>query len=224
MGFAVTGGTWTVGWAFDVPWFVGLLIGLVVWVVALNAFVSLGRRRHNQQMAALTGGRGILRVPTAEKFNELRQEAQEMKADLQRSEHQRKRLAAERDALAKEASRETAQRTGQITDEELKRRCSEIADEMFHFLENRATDEAEKMGIQGVPDLMLEASRHEDETMRQYSQRFGSEAVALLEELEQRGWWKPGPYPRERTRLLEPANLLDVRRVAERLSAAGHRR
>lgn len=86
VGFAVIGGTWTVGWAFDLPWFVGLLIGLVVWVVALNAFVSLGRRRHNRQMAALTDGAGILRVPTAESFNQLRDEARELKADLRRSE------------------------------------------------------------------------------------------------------------------------------------------
>jgi hypothetical protein len=44
IGVVVTLGGWVVGRALNLPWFVGLLVGLVVWVVILNGFVTLGRR------------------------------------------------------------------------------------------------------------------------------------------------------------------------------------
>jgi hypothetical protein len=44
IGVVVTVGGWLVGWALNLPWFVGLLVGLAAWVVILNGFVTFGRR------------------------------------------------------------------------------------------------------------------------------------------------------------------------------------
>ncbi|QIN82808.1 hypothetical protein GBA63_09200 [Rubrobacter tropicus] len=204
-GFAVTGGTWIVGWAFDLPWFVGLLIGLVVWVVALNAFVSLGRRRHNRQMAALTGGRGILRMPTSEKFDELRQEVQEMKADLRQSEQERERLEAEKEARKDDTNSPVSQQE-QPGREELKRDSRQMADDLRRFLKDNS-------------------GRSESEVMELYRDRLLYKVAALLEELEEQGL-----YPPEKLESFEisanayPRSPMAIEHLAATLGTLGHRR
>lgn len=205
VGFVVTGGTWTAGWAFDLPWFVGLLVGLVVWIVALNAFVSIGRRRHNRQMAALTGGRGILRVPTSEKFDELRREVQGMKADLRRSEQERERLEAEKEALREEA-KPTVPQQEQPGREELKRDCRQTADDLRRFLKDNS-------------------ERPEDEVMELYRDRLLYKVSALLEELEERSL-----YPPKNLQSFEiavnayPRSPMAIERLAKTLGTIGYKR
>lgn len=221
VGFAVTGGTWMIGWALDLPWFVGLLIGLVVWVVALNAFVSIGRRRHNRQMAAITGGAGVLRVPTSEKFDKLQQEVQEMKADLRRSEQERERLAAERDTL-KETKPELDRPNDQLSDDDLKERCRELAEDLHEFLEEYAWDEVARAEGRDA-NLHYEIAHADQETMRLFRKRLEPRVMRMLAELKRRSWWKEEHFDLSDWESVESvAHPTDLQLIADRLERLGY--
>lgn len=198
---------WTIGWVLDLPWSVGLFIGLVAWVAALNLFVALGRRSHNRMVAAVTGGAGVLRVPTAESFDQLREEVQQMKADLKRSEQERKRLEAEKEALKEEAKpTPTVSQPEQAGREELKRDCRQMADDLRRFLKDNN-------------------GRSEDEVIELYRDRLLYKVSALLEELEEGGLYPPENLKGyEITANAYPHSPMAIERLAKTLGTIGHKR
>jgi hypothetical protein len=102
--------------------------------------------------------------------------------------------------------------------EGLKRRCRELADKLFQFVKDRGHGEV----VLDDPDEP-EMLRRNDETIGLYRRHFEGEVMALYEVLKQRGLWGEeilDPLGRNR---LEAAYFGDIRAIAQRLSAIGHR-
>jgi hypothetical protein len=103
----------------------------------------------------------------------------------------------------------------QLGDEGLKRRCLELAEQVYQFLEDEAMTEADRAETEG-----LVAAHADIATMRQYRRRLKRQATATLRELKRRDWWEPESLnSEERKRLENPDSPSDVQEIAERPSA-----
>lgn len=218
-GFVITVGTWAIGWIFEVPWFVGLLLGLVAWVVILNGFVARSRRA----LRPATGpGGGVIRIPTAESFDQLKEEVRQMQADLKQSEEQRERLAAERDALAEGRNHAPVRRVDQLDHDELKNVALVVAEDLHQFLEDYAIDEADRAEAMGA-DFELDVMRADTETMREFRKRLKPRDMGLLAELKRRGWWKQKDFDLPEWEAVESlAHPHDLQLIADRLERLGY--
>lgn len=175
------------------------------------------RERLREQLNPPGTGRKI-RMPNVEAFDRLKEEVGQIRTENER-------LRSEKSALETRIEREAAEPEDQLSDVDLKRRCLELADELYEFSEEHEIDDASRAEIEGVSDLMLEASRQEIWAMRQYERHLGGKVIALLDEVKQRGWLDPESLDsEERKSIQDPVHPLDVRRIAQRLSAIGHRR
>lgn len=110
-----------------------------------------------------------------------------------------------------------------LSAEELKQRCLDLADELYEFIESEALDEVARAEM-GDIDLGYEVAYADTETMRQYKRRFKDRVMAMLAELKQRGWWEPKSLDsEERKRLEKPDSPSDVQHTAECLEAIGRK-
>ncbi len=117
-------------------------------------------------------------------------------------------------------------------DEELKQRSLRLADELYEFLEeyaekdprytmwpNVGTNDTDPESQRRLDEFTRETMRYNDFAMQKYSRRFGGKVVALVGHLKQHGLWNP----EEPEKLDDPVHPIDVRRIADHLSAIGHR-
>jgi hypothetical protein len=130
-----------------------------------------------------------------------------------------KRLTAERDALK-----------SQPGDEELKQRSLKLSEKLFQFLDDRAENDPQSTKwLVGASDAELNelsqrSIQYMKETMNLYDQQYAGQVMALFEALEHRGWWNLEELdPEERKRIKNPGTPYDIRDIARRLSAIGHR-
>lgn len=220
IGILATSGGWVVGWTLNLPWFVGLLIGLVAWVLVLNGFVARGRR--SLQRAAPSDRGRTIRIPTAESFDQLKNEVRQMKIDLQQSEQQRAELAAERDALAQSANRTSVPRHDRMSDEDLRLRCLELAESLHDFLEDNALNEADRAEMIGT-DFQVDVARADIRTMNQFRKDLKPAVMGTLVELKRRGWWDPQNLADEvRESLERPAEPSDLTLIANLFEELGY--
>lgn len=111
------------------------------------------------------------------------------------------------------ASRIAAHRENQPSDEELKRRCIELAEELTKFLD-RWEDYKHQPKI--FPEEPWEWPRY---TMERYRETLEPRLMKLLDDLEQREWLTA----EARAHLVPTDDPQKIREVAARLSSIGHR-
>lgn len=131
---------------------------------------------------------------------------------------ERDEARAERDALKQELNEVKQAFDSQEDlpdDEELKQRSSELSEELFRFLEERA-EKAPRTGI-----FSKEKRYHDGETRKQYGRQYSGEVTALLNALGRRGWLTS----EEQKKLRSAFKTIDdrIRLTAECLAAIGRR-
>lgn len=136
----------------------------------------------------------------------LRAENEELRRGLATPEEGSTSTANVRDNAFAEARRIAEEIVGETDNEEdLKRRCRELADELRQFLEDNE-------------------SLDEEQTMRLYNRRLGDKASALLEELEEHSLYPP---PNQKSYQLaanaKPLSPFAIRNLAGTLGTIGHR-
>ncbi len=110
-----------------------------------------------------------------------------------------------------------------LGEEELKRYCLELADELYEFVEDYAWDDAARAEARDA-GLQIEMARADIEAMHQYRRRFKRQVTNLITELKRRGWWKPEALNSEEWERLEKPDLpSDVQDIAECLETMGSR-
>lgn len=217
------------GWIFSNPW-IGVVIGLVFWVVLLNTFVALGRRAQpstpSEPAASVedTPQRTVdwrsqwFGIPTSEDARERLTQLMEKNersaspdplikvlAENERLKTERKEARAEIERLKTENERLRAKI--QQLDEDLKQRCRKLVAELSEFVDERAQGHPQKKTL--WPNLK-EATRYNTETMEQYNRRFGREVAILLDVLERRGHWSD---PKERKKFENPRMAQNIRNL-----------
>lgn len=198
---------WLIGLLFSVPWQLGLLSGLVAWVVLLNTVV--------------TRGRGEVRKTEATAAEELEQ----VTARLYKVEQERDELRAENERLTDQSG------------EELKQRALQWSSELFRFAQERdenAPPEATLQWSGGIWDALKESmadpktqerTNYDEETKRLYGERYGGDVGAVLDALQRREWLDPEKRKRLEEDLENPivSPTQAIRQIAQRLAAIGKR-
>ena len=107
------------------------------------------------------------------------------------------------------------------TDEEfLIRRCRQLANELHEFLKERGHGEGVEVDDPGDPKMV----QRSNETVGLYRTRFEGEILARYEVLKERGWWGDELLDEfGRNRVENVTYYGDIRAIAQRLSAIGHR-
>lgn len=164
---------WIVGLLLNIPWQLGLLSGLVAWVVLLNTVV--------------TRGRGEVRKTEATSAEELEQ----VTARLREVEQERDDLRTENEHLTDQSG------------EELKQRALRLSPELFRFAQERekhAPPEVTPQMSGGFWNTIMESATdpktqerntYDDETKILYIERYGGDVGAVLDSLQRREWLDP---------------------------------
>lgn len=167
-GFVVSVVGWAVGLLLNIPWQLGLLSGLVAWVVLLNTVVSRGRGEVRKTEATAT------------------EELDQVTARLYEVEQERDELRSENERLTDQSG------------EELKQRALQLSPELFRFAQDRddnAPPEATLQMSGGFWEAIKEVATspdtqartdYDNETRRRYGELYGGDVGALLDALVQR--------------------------------------
>lgn len=144
---------------------------------------------------------------------------------IEQLEAEQERLKSERGVLEDRVKGEFIRQESQPTDESLKQRCLQLSAELFQFLDEREKDDphntiwAAGLDASGLSDYSHKATLYTRETMRQYSKQFAGMVINLSEALKWRGW-----ITAEEQMEFESAEIpSDIRDMAQRLSAIGHK-
>lgn len=110
----------------------------------------------------------------------------------------------------------------QVGDEELKKLCRQLAEDLHQFLEDYAIGEADRAEAMSL-DFALDVLRADTDTMREFRKRLKPRVMGTLAELKRRGWWREQDFDLSEweavERLMCPP---DLQLIADRLERLGY--
>ncbi len=133
-----------------------------------------------------------------------------------------RQLAQRLAAIGRRLNGSTDLPNDQLSDEDLKERCRELAEDLHQFLEDYALDEASRAEWSGA-DFQIEIARADTETMSEFRKRLKPRVMRMLAELKRRGWWKQEDFDFPDWEAVERlAYPQDLQPIADRLERLGY--
>lgn len=194
-----------IGWLLSLPGQVALLTGLVAWVALLNTVVARGR--------------GEVRKAEATAAEELEQ----TKTKLSGVEQERDKLKAEYERITDQKGKE------------LKQRSLDLSPKLLQFTKEREENAPPEATLQisgGFWNTIMESANdpkaqeranYDEETRKLYSEKYGPDVGAVLDDLEQRGWLDSEKRSELDAGIDNPFSppTQGIRRIAQSLGVAG---